>query len=161
MAITGKTKEGLNAQKIASLANTRRKLQDALHQLSESLLPGALISINAVAKAAGVDRSTIYRYHLDFIREIQGCTDPGGKSKFAKPQTRVELTHKQVEYKALTAQAQKEVLALARINYQLDVRILELEAALQARDKVIVSLKNELNKPKNSHSISTISVKSK
>jgi hypothetical protein len=56
-----------------------------------------------------------------------------------------KATAKLKEYRQLVEEAQEEVAALARINYRLDGRILELEQLIRVRDEVIAGLQKQLN----------------
>jgi len=98
-----------------------------------------------VAKEAGVDRATLYRFHQPVLDAIQKFAD---ESKTAVKEARrslIEAEAKLKEYRALVEEAQGEVAALARINYRLDARIHELEELIRVRDQVISDLQAQVN----------------
>ena len=144
------TQKALAAQKLASVKETRQKLELAMHRLINGnpcvVNKGTKISAASVAKEAGVDRATLYRFHEPVLTEVRKINDTAPKAMLK--QSRLELassTDKLKEYRSLVEEAQEEVAALARINYQLDARITELEALIRMRDEVIAEFQKQLN----------------
>lgn len=145
MSITEETRQALVFKQRQSVKGTREKLELALRRLVNGN-PGVVkketkVSAAAVAKEAGVDRVTLYRFHRPVLDEIQKINDSGPKSQLKE--TRSELAGtaaKLKEYRKLVEEAQAEVSALARINYRLDARIAELENLLRIRDERIEEL---------------------
>jgi len=137
----------LMEQKRQSVEKTRAKLEAALsHLTGEGSFDARRkkLSVTAVAKAAGVDRVTLYRFHQPVLARIKAIntlpTCHQNKKTIKSP-----LTTKIQEYRAAAEEAQREVAALARINYRLDARISELEAAIGVRDERINQLQKQLN----------------
>lgn len=133
-----------------SLRDTRRKLELAMHRLvhgNARVVPkGTKLSAASVAKEAGVDRATLYRFHEPILTEIRRINDSGPKSQLQASRTRNQEANARLkEYRALVEQSQAEVVALARINYRLQARIDELESSLRVRDERIAALQREIN----------------
>lgn len=150
MSIHEATQEALTAQKRQSMKETREKLELALRRLANGnprvVKKGTKVTAASVAKEAGVDRVTLYRFHEPVLVEIRKINDTAPKALLKE--SRSELAQsavKQKEYRRLVEEAQEEVAALARINYRLDARIAELEELIRVRDGVIAGLQRELN----------------
>lgn len=147
--LSAAARKALSEQKDVSTRRTQKRLEQALQRLSrgtpETVIIGSRLTVSNVAKEAGVDRATLYRFHqpvLDAIRKAAGDSKPSAKK------TRRNLTESEAklkEYRALVEDAQSEVAALARINYRLDARIRELEELIRIRDRVITDLQLQLN----------------
>jgi hypothetical protein len=78
---------------------------------------GTKVSAASVAKEAGVDRVTLYRFHEPILIEIRKLNDSTPRAQLKE--SRSELTQtaaKLKEYRTLIEDAQEEVVALARIN---------------------------------------------
>jgi uncharacterized coiled-coil protein SlyX len=147
--------EALAQQKRKSVKDTRQKLELALRRLTNGnprvVSKGTKISAASVAKEAGVDRVTLYRFHEPILVEIRRINDTTPKALLTE--SRSELAQnatKLREYRKLTEEAQEEVVALARINYRLDARITELEALIRSRDEAITGLQKQLNERESS-----------
>lgn len=145
MTITEATKDGLAAQKRQSVKDTRKKLELALRRLANGnpcvVKKGTRVSASAVAKEAGVDRVTLYRFHLPVLMEIQRINDSRPKSLLKASRSDLAETNiKLREYRLLVEKSQNEVETLASINYRLDARISELEDLLRSRDARIAEL---------------------
>lgn len=158
MSITEATQEALAAQKRQSVKATREKLELAVRRLVNGnprvVKKGTKITAASVAKEAGVDRVTLYRFHEPVLVEIRKINDTAPKALLKESRSELaQFAAKLKEYRGLVEEAQEEVAALARINYRLDARIAELEELIRVRDGVIAGLKKELNergsKPKN------------
>jgi chromosome segregation ATPase len=142
--------QGLAAHTRQSLRQTRRKLELALGRLVKGnprvVRKDVRLSASSVAKEAGVDRATVYRFHEPVLTEIRRINDSGTKAKLeaSRAQTH-EAGARLKEYRKLVEQAQEEVAALARINYRLQARIDELESHLHVRDERIAEMQKQLN----------------
>lgn len=145
------TQEALAAQKRQSLKETRTKLELAMRRLANGnpqiVKKGTRISAASVAKEAGVDRVTLYRFHEPVLVEIRKINDSAPKAQLAESRSELAKTNARIrEYRKLTEEAQEEVAALARINYRLEARITELEELIRIRDECILGLQKQLNK---------------
>lgn len=142
--------QALAAYARRSMRETRHKLRLAVRRLVHDnprvVSKGTTLSAASVAKEAGVDRATLYRFHEPILVEIRRANESGPKNKLkaSRAETR-EADARLKEYRALLEQAQSEVSALARINYSLQVRIEELEASLRTRDDRIAALQRQVN----------------
>lgn len=137
--ISSAAMRALAGQKEASLKETRAKLECAIQRLTAGtplqVSPGAKINAMNVAREADVDRATLYRFHKPVLEKIRQIT--AKKSAVAS----AAKESKEREYRRLVEEAQKQVEALARINYQLETRIDELTDLLSARDHIINELR--------------------
>lgn len=145
-----KSIQALAAHGRQSAKETREKLELALRRLvhgNPKVVPkGTKISAASVAKEAGVDRVTLYRFHEPVLVEIRKINDSAPKAKLKESRTELALTEAKLkEYRRLVEDAQAEVAALARVNYRLDARNKELEELLRIRDGVIKQLQQEAN----------------
>lgn len=150
MSITEATQEAQAAQKRQSVKETREKLELAVRRLVNGnprvVKKGTKITAASVAKEAGVDRVTLYRFHEPVLVEIRKINDTAPKALLKESRSELaQSAAKQKEYRRMAEEAQKEVAALARINYRLDARIAELEELIRVRDGVIAGLQKELN----------------
>lgn len=150
MSIPEATQEALAAQKRQSVKETREKLELALRRLVNGnprvVKKGTRITAASVAKEAGVDRVTLYRFHEPVLVDIRKINDTAPKVLLKESRSVLaQSAAKQKEYRRLAEEAQEEVAALARINYRLDARIAELEDLIRVKDGVIARLQKELN----------------
>jgi uncharacterized coiled-coil protein SlyX len=150
MSIPEATQNALAAQKRQSVKETRKKLEYALLRLTNGnpqvVKKGVKISAASVAKEAGVDRVTLYRFHEPVLVEIRKINDTAPKAQLKESRSELAQTSTKLkEYRQLVEEAQEEVAALARINYRLDGRISELEGLIRVRDEVIAGLQKQLN----------------
>ena len=150
MSIHEATQEALAAQKRQSVKETREKLELAVRRLVNGnpriVKKGTKITAASVAKEAGVDRVTLYRFHEPVLVEIRKINDTAPKALLKESRSELAKSEaKQKEYRRLVEEAQEEVAVLARINYRLDARIAELEELIRVRDEVIFGLQRELN----------------
>lgn len=150
MSIPEATQEALAAQKRQSVKDTREKLELAVRRLVNGnprvVKERTRITAASVAKEAGVDRVTLYRFHEPVLVEIRKINDTAPKALLKESRSELaQSAAKQKEYRRLVEAAQEEVAALARINYRLDARIAELEDLIRVRDGVIAGLQKELN----------------
>lgn len=142
--------QALAAYARRSMRETRHKLDLAVRRLVHGhpriVAKGTKLSAASVAKEAGVDRATLYRFHEPILAEIRRVneTTPKDKLRVTRTESR-EADARLKEYRKLLEQAQSEVSALARINYRLQARIEELETSLRARDERIAAMQRQIN----------------
>jgi len=137
--IPQRAEDSTNDKKLRSIENTRKKLEEALSRILSG--KPRVVSVNAkitaanVAKEDGVDRATLYRFHDPVLEQIR---------LQVKPTETLSSDHKskEKEYRALVIEAQSQVEALARINYQLQAKVDELQNLLMSRDNIIKELKS-------------------
>jgi len=150
MSISEATQKALAVQKSRSVKKTRSELEMALSRMIKGnprvVKQGSKVNAASVAREAGIDRATLYRYHEPILVEIRKINDSTPKARLKE--SRSELSQadaKLKEYRKLVEEAQEEVVALARENYMLDGRIVELEELLRVRDTIIEGLQRQLN----------------
>jgi hypothetical protein len=144
------TQEALSAQKRRSTQETRQKLDLAVRRLVDGhpnvVKQGTKISVASVAKEAGVDRVTLYRFHEPVLTEIRKISDTAPNAKLKETRSNlIQSAAKLKEYRKLVEDAQEDVAALARVNYRLDARIAELEELIRVRDEHIAAFQKQLN----------------
>lgn len=149
-AVRDKGIEALAAHGRQSVKDTRVKLELALRRLAHGnpkiVQKGTKISAASVAKEAGVDRVTLYRFHEPVLVEIRKINNSAPKAQLKESRSELAQAEKSLkEYRKLVQDAQEEVAALARINYRLDARNKELEELLRIRDKAIKQLQKQAN----------------
>lgn len=150
MSIPEATQAALAAQKRQSVKETREKLELAVRRLVNGnprvVKKGTRVTAASVAKEAGVDRVTLYRFHEPVLVDIRKINDTAPKALLKESRSELaQSAAKQKEYRRLVEEAQEEVAALARINYRLDARIAELEDLIRVRDEVIAGFQKQLN----------------
>ena len=138
------------AHKIRMMEKTHGELQSAILRIVNGrprrVPKGSRLTVNNVAKEAGVDRSTIYKYHAAVLSDIH--TRNNATPKAVLKEKRGELSRAQdrvKDYRRLTAEAQADKEKLLQVNYRLNRQIKYLEALLKQRDKVIKELQKDLN----------------
>jgi len=143
--------EALKAHKDDSLVKTRFELECALSRLRNGnpkvVAKGKKITASSVAKEAGIDRSTLYRYHEPIVTEIRKLNDATPISQVK--QKRTELANereKSKEYRGLLEEAQVDLKLIALQNYALEERNKELENLLRLRDDMIKELQLQVNR---------------
>ena len=142
--------EALRGHKEASQAKTRQELELALARLRngnpQKVKKGARITPAAVAKEAGVDRSTLYRFHEPVLTQIRKLNEKTPKQQLEAKRTELaDALAKAKEYRVMLEDAQDEIKAWARQNYMLSHRVQELEEMLRIRDRVIAELQQQAN----------------
>jgi chromosome segregation ATPase len=142
--------EALRAHKEASMRQTRQDLYSALARLRNGnprrVKRGIPVSATSVAEEAGVDRSTLYRYHEPILIEIRKLNDATPKKQLQAKRGEVAgALSKAREYRKALEDARAEMNEWARQNYALSHRVQELESLLRDRDKMIVELQEKLN----------------
>ena len=150
MTLSEATQEALMAQKRQSVKDTRHKLELAVRRLVNGnphvVKRGTKVSAASVAKEAGIDRVTLYRFHEPVLVEIRKINDSTPKAQLKESRSELSATNSKLkEYRRLVEEAQEEVAALARINYRLDARVAELEALIRIRDEWIAECQKQLN----------------
>lgn len=143
--------DALKNHKEDSLQKTRRNLELALARLRngnpKKVKRGTPVNASSVAEEAGVDRSTLYRYHQPILREIQRINETTPKQRLkAKHGELSEAVAKQREYREMLEAAQTELAHWAQQNYILSHRIQELEATAQRQEEVIKNLRTQIKK---------------
>jgi chromosome segregation ATPase len=150
--------DALRIHKEASQRQTRQELELALARLRNGnprrVKRGTAISATTVAREAGIDRSTLYRFHEPILTAIRKFNETMPKQQLdAKREELGEARAKAGEYREALKEAREEITAWARQNYVLTHRIRELEATIQQRDKLIEDLQARLDGTKNSVSL--------
>jgi len=149
-SVSKKSLAALEANSKSSLRSTREELELAFARLRHGnprvVKKGTPVSVSAVADEAGVDRTTVHRFHEPVVTAIRRFTEKAPRQQLQK--SRSELTRvsdEARELRRLTEEAQQAEQKAARINHRLSARIDELEEALRIRDQVIESLQRQLN----------------
>lgn len=141
--------DALRAHKEASQRQTRQELELALARLRNGnphrVKRGTAISATTVATEAGIDRSTLYRFHEPILTAIRKFNETTPKQQLEAKQGELgEARAKAREYREALQMARKEMTAWARQNYMLTHRVRELESTIQQRDKFIADLQTRL-----------------
>jgi chromosome segregation ATPase len=140
---------GLKAHQEESQRQTRRDLELALARLRNGnprrAKRGASITASSVAKEAGIERSTLYRYHEPILTEIRKLNDatPTKQLKIKRGELAEALSRTQ-EYREALEEARVEMTEWAKQNYALSHRVQELEESLLRRDAMISDLQKKL-----------------
>jgi hypothetical protein len=142
------TIKALAEQKILSIEKTRKKLELALQRIiagtPKTVLPGSKVNPVNVAKEAGIDRATLYRYHEPVLAKIRINSKKNADKTPFEPSSAGKEISREKEYYRLAEEAQKQVAALARINYRMDLEIKELREKLDSKEQFIAELKKRL-----------------
>lgn len=143
-------KTALQSHRDATHAKTRQELELALARLRNGnprkVPKGAAITAMSVATEAGVDRTTLYRFHEPVLTQIRKMADKEPRQQLEAKRTELSVTRsKAKEYRGMLEAAQEEMKAWARQNYALSHRIEELEGQLRVRDETIVNLRQQVN----------------
>lgn len=144
--ISPQAREALVLRQTSQSASTRALLEEALIRLTAthgtSKRGWKKITVTIVAKEAGIDRATVYRFHKSVVEAIRKFNLPQEVS-FQEAASASDAASVR-EYRYLAEQAQAEVIALARANYVLARRNSDLQEALDMRDQIISNLKTTL-----------------
>lgn len=136
----------VEVKKTKTAKKTRAKLEDALKRLIEDtplvVKPGTKISPTSVAKEAGIDRVTLYRYHDPILRLIKINKNNVNKSSNSEAARKNTLI---VKLRQLAEKAQEEVSLLAKINYRLTAEKEEVLDLLNSRDRIIRDLRQKIS----------------
>lgn len=154
--------KALRAHKEASLHQTRQYLELALKRLENNnpsrVKPGTPITASSVAEEAGIDRSTLYRYHDPILTEIRKLNNVTPKKQLqAKRGELAETLARMREYREALKESRAEMTAWARQNYALSHRAQELEELVRQRDIIIKELHAQLREVKKVAHIKTLS----
>ncbi|MFU5948438.1 hypothetical protein ACM7P6_07840 [Pseudomonas aeruginosa] len=155
--------EALRAHKEASQRQTRQELELALARLRNGnprrVKRGTAISATTVATEAGIDRSTLYRFHEPILTAIRKFNETTPRQQLEAKQGELgEARAKASEYREALQAAREEMTAWARQNYALTHRVQELEAILRQRDKLIADLQARLAEAGKSVSLRSVAV---
>jgi hypothetical protein len=157
--ISPQAREALELRQTSQSASTRARLEDALARLSavhdSSERGPKKLTVAIVAKEAGVDRATLYRFHKCVVEAIRKLNVPHVVT--IQDAASVTAAASVREYRQLAEQAQAEVIALARANYVLAARNNELEEALAVRDTIISNFKTTLAEQEMRQTVTPIS----
>lgn len=140
----------LRAHKELSQKQTRKALELALSRLRNGnpkrVKHGIAITASSVAEEAGIDRSTLYRFHEPILSEIRKLNETTQKKRLEGKQTELSTAiDKLRECRSLLEEKQAEINAWARQNYALSHQLQELEIMLAERDNTIADLQARLN----------------
>jgi len=142
--------DALRAHKEASQKQTRKALELALSRLRNDnprrVKRGIAITASAVAEEAGIDRSTLYRFHEPILSEIRKLNETTQKKRLEGKRTELSAAiDKLRECRTLLEEKQAEINAWARQNYALSHRMQELEGMIAERDNTIADLQARLH----------------
>lgn len=143
--------QALQAHKENSIKLTRQALNLAIQRIvgghPDRVRIGSRLTAASVAQEAGVERSTLYRYHREILSEIQRINDTNAQSKLkTKTSALAKAEERKKEYRELLELEQANLLKIARENYALQQRIQELEVLLREKDSLIANLRAENRK---------------
>ena len=127
--------DSLRAHKAASQKETRLELELAVRRIvncnPQRVKKGTPLSPAAVAQEAGVDRTTLYRYHEPVLTEIRRITDATPQKKLREKHTELaDAVARAKEYRLLLEEEQTNLANMGRENYALRARVRELEGLL-------------------------------
>lgn len=127
--------DALRAHKTASQKETRVKLELAVRRIvngnPQRVKKGTPLSPAAVAQEAGIDRTTLYRYHEPVLTEIRRITDATPQKKLREKHTELaDAVTRAKEYRLLLEKEQTNLANIGRENYVLRARVRELEGLL-------------------------------
>lgn len=148
MSKLGGNPGALRTHKEASQRQTRKDLELALARLRNGnprrVKKGTPITTASVAAEAGIDRSTLYRYHEPILTEIRKINENSQKKRLqAKQGELAESQARTREYREALKDALTEINAWARQNYLLSHKVQELEAMILERDRFIAELQSQ------------------
>lgn len=147
------------AHKLETLHRTHKRLQQAILRIVNArpkrVPEGAKLTVNNVAIEAGVDRSTIYKYHAAILNEIHSRKKATSAAKLDKKRSELAQAQEQIrQFRKVAEAARDEIDTFAQVNYRMNHRVKELEALLKQRDMVIKDLQKQLNVEKESAVVS-------
>lgn len=142
--------DALVAHSKGSVKETRQKLELAVRRLvngNPRVVPkGTKLTAVSVCKEAGVDRVTLYRFHEPVLTEIRQINDTTAKALLKENRSELHKTNvEQRELRKLVQENQEKLEAAARVNYNLEARIGELESLLRIRDQIIAEYQKTVN----------------
>lgn len=141
--------KGLRDHKNESLRKTRRELELALSRLRHGnprkVKKGTPATASSVAEEAGIDRSTLYRYHEPVLREIQKLNDATPRQQLMEKRGELaDMLTKHKQCRDALEIAQAELTQWARENYALAHRIRALEDKVRKHEQTIKDLRSQL-----------------
>lgn len=143
--------EALRAHKAASVKETRHELELAIRRIvngnPKHVKKGTPLSPGAVATEAGVNRSTLYRFHEPILTEIRRATDATSQKKFLEKSGELALAaSKAREYREMLEVEQANLQKMARENYNLTARVRLLESTIERQQARIIELEEAQRK---------------
>lgn len=143
--------DALRAHKADSVKETRQELELAIRRIvngnPQRVKKGAPLSPAAVAAEAGVDRSTLYRYHEPVLTEIRRTIDATPQKKLREKSSELAAaTAKAKEYREMLEAEQVNLQKMARENYTLSARVRHLESAIERHQARIAELEEAQRK---------------
>ncbi|WP_370678462.1 TetR family transcriptional regulator [Comamonas sp. GB3 AK4-5] len=143
--------EALKAHKEVSQRQTRQELELAFARLRNGnprrVKRDTAINATAVATEAGIDRSTLYRFHEPILTAIRKFNEATSKQKLEAKQGELgEARTKAREYREALELARNEMAAWARQNYELAHHVQDLKATVKNQHKIISELQARLDK---------------
>lgn len=143
--------DALRAHKADSAKETRQELELAIRRIvngnPKRVKKGTPLSPAAVAEEAGVDRSTLYRFHEPVLTEIRRTTDATPQKKLREKSGALAVaTAKAKEYRQMLEAEQVNLQKMARENYALSARVRQLESALERHHARIIELEEAQRK---------------
>lgn len=141
----------LRTHKAESAKATRQELELAIRRIvngnPKKVKKGTALSPASVAQEAGVDRTTLYRYHEPVLTEIRRITDAAPQQKLREKSGELATANaKAKEYRELLEAEQANSIKIARENYDLLRRVRALEATTARQAARIVELEEAQKK---------------
>lgn len=141
----------LRTHKAESAKATRQELELAIRRIingnPKRVKKGTALSPASVAHEAGVDRTTLYRYHEPVLTEIRRITDATPQKKLREKHTELaDAIARTKEYRELLEAEQANLIKIARENYALLERVRELGATMARQAARIVVLEEAQRK---------------
>lgn len=141
--------EGLMRHHEQSHQKTREELNLALARLRNNnpriVKRGTKISVTSIAKEAGVDPSTIYRFHESVRVEIRKASNAAAKKRPKADQDELQKAEQKAkEYRLTAEELDSQLRALAQQNYTLSLQLQEQKDFVSLRDKTISNLQERL-----------------
>lgn len=148
-AVKQESVDALVAHSKGSVKETRQKLELAVRRLVNGnprvVSKGTKLTAVSVCKEAGVDRVTLYRFHEPVLTEIRQINDTTPKALLKEHRSELHKTNAELrELRNLVQENQEKLAAAARVNYNLEARIGELENLLRIRDQIIAEYQKNL-----------------
>ncbi len=143
--------DALRAHKADSQKDTRLELELAIRRIvngnPQRVKKGTHLSPAAVAAEAGVDRSTLYRYHEPVLTEIRRTIDATPQKKLREKSSELAAaTAKAKEYREMLEAEQANLQKMARENYNLNAQVKELQSSVERQAARIAELEEAQKK---------------
>lgn len=141
----------LRAHKADSQKETRLELELAVRRIvngnPQRVKKGTALSPLAVAEEAGVNRTTLYRYHEPVLTEIRRILDSSSQKKLREKSSELTAAKaKAKEYREMLEAEQANLLTMARENFNLNAQAKELQARVERQAARIVELEEAQKK---------------